>query len=95
MKQVSIQNKILITGGVLVAVFNPLSVNLWADALDIALQVISEQLIHISNYTVVIGGTLILVGLVLSYAERSKKQTTKLKKMSKKPTAKAGEYIDY
>lgn len=80
-------------GIVLVAVFNPLAVNLWADALQIALDIVSRELINISDYTVVVGATLILVGGLLWYNERGKKETAKLKKLKNKKSQKAGEYL--
>lgn len=82
-------------GAVLVGVFNPLAVALWSDALVVGLNWLADKLILISNYTVIVGGTLILVGLALYWDGRSKKETKKLKKLKTKKSAKAGEYIDY
>jgi len=86
--------KLMIAGGILVMVFNPLSVALWNDALTTGLNWLAAQLIHISNYTVIIGGTLLAVSLIVYLDGRSKKETAKLKKLKTRPTEKAGEFID-
>lgn len=86
--------KLLIIGAVLVGIFNPLSVALWNDALTTGLNWLAAQLISISNYTVIIGGTLMVVSFVLYWDGRSKKNSAKLKKLKTQKTSKAGQYID-
>jgi len=88
-----LQNKILLTGGVLVGVFNPLSVNLWGDGLDVLLNIIVRELINISIYTMVVGATLIAVGFLLHYVARTESEKTRLKNLGKKKTA-TPKYID-
>lgn len=85
--------KLMILGGVLVIVFNPLSVAVWNDALTTGLNWLAAQLISISNYTVIIGGTLLLVSFVVYLDGRSKKETKKLKELKNKKTAQAGDYL--
>lgn len=86
-------NKLAIAGSVLVIVFNPLSVAIWSDGLVELINLIAKQLVNISNYTVVIGGTLLLVAGILYWDGRSKKETARLKKLKTKKSSKAGEYI--
>lgn len=86
-------NKLALAGGVLVIVFNPLSVAVWSDGLVELINLIAEQLVNISNYTVVVGGTLLLVSGILYWDGRSKKQTAKLKKLKHKKTESAGDYL--
>jgi hypothetical protein len=86
--------KVLILGAILVGVFNPLSIALWSDALVIAINFVTTQLALYSNYTVVVGATLLLLGFVLWNDNRSKKETKRLKKLKTKNTAKAGQFIE-
>jgi hypothetical protein len=86
-------NKLAIAGGVLVVVFNPLAVAIWSDGLVELINLIAKQLVNISNYTVVIGVTLLAVAGILYWDGRSKKQTAKLKKLKHKKTEKAGDYL--
>ena len=88
-----LQNKLALTGSVLVIVFNPLAVAVWSDGLVVAINYVADQLVNISNYTVVIGGTLLLVSGILNMDGRSKKETARLKKLKTKKTKSAGEYI--
>jgi hypothetical protein len=85
--------KFMLIGFVALMVLNPLSVNLWADFLIVAINFGAEQLIIGSSYTMAVAGTLIVVGGFLLYDERSKKQTTKLKKLKEKKTSKPAEYL--
>jgi len=81
-------------GIILVAVFNPLAVNLWADALVVAINFLTDQLIEVSNYTLAIGGTLLVVGFLSWHGERGKKETKRLKKLSSKKNKKSPKYLD-
>jgi hypothetical protein len=90
MKQ--LYQKVLALGFILVLVFNPFAVNLWSDALIIGLRYGSRLLISVSDYTVVIGGTLLLVGVVMYMDVRKKKETNRLKKLKDKKIEKAGGY---
>ena len=87
-------NKLAIAGGLLVIVFNPLAVAVWSDGLVELINLIAKQLVNISNYTVVIGATLLLVAGLLYWDSRSKKETARLKKLKTKKTSKAGEFIE-
>jgi len=87
-------NKLAIAGGLLVIVFNPLAVAFWSDGLVEAINFVSKQLVNISNYTVVIGATLLLVAGLLYWESRSKKETDRLKKLKTKKTQKAGQFIE-
>ena len=62
--------KILITGFIIIAVLNPLSVNLWSDAFVTAMDFLGRELVSFSTYTMVIGATLILVSGLLIYVDR-------------------------
>lgn len=93
MKKLSLYKKFLIAGVVLVGVFNPLAVAFWSDGLVVAINFIAAELVAISQYTVIIGATLLFTSLVLYLDQRSKKETKRLKKLSHKSSAKAGEYL--
>lgn len=86
--------KVIMVGIVLVTVFNPLSVNLWSDALVVALVLLSEELINISEYTVIVGCTLIGVGVIMHFDARNRKESKRLKKLKKKKSSKAGSFLD-
>ena len=89
-----LQTKLAMVGVVLLAVFNPLAVNLWADALIVALNWAAKELVNISGYTMAVGATLLLVSVLLWHNERGKKENAKLKKLKHKKTKSAGKYID-
>ena len=74
-------------------VFNPLSVRLWEDAITVGLAYLADTLVLVSNYTVIVGGTLMLVAVILYIDGRSKKETKKFKKLKSSKTNKAGEYL--
>ncbi len=86
--------KVMLVGAVLVLVFNPLSVALWSDALIVGINWLTEQLVFISNYTVIVGATLLAVSGLMYWDGRSKKHTAKLKKLKTSKTSKAGQYIE-
>ena len=86
--------KVLILGAILVGVFNPLSIALWSDALVLVINFITTQLALYSNYTVVVGATLLIIGAILWNDNRSKKETKRLKKLKAKKTQSAGQFID-
>jgi len=90
---VKLTNKLALAGLVLVIVFNPLAVAVWSDGLVEAINYVAKQLVNISDYTVVIGGTLLLVYGILHWDGRSKKETARLKKLKNKKTSKAGDYL--
>lgn len=92
-KNMTLQTKLIMVGIVLVTVFNPLSVNLWSDALVIALNYISGELVKISTYTTLVGATLIIVGGLITYSERDKKETKRLRSLKNKKS-KTQEYIE-
>lgn len=91
--KISLSTKFVGLGAVLVAVFNPLSVNLWGDALLIALDLLVRELVNVSNYSVAVGATLLVVGLILRHDASSKKETAKLKKLKGK-NAKTPKYLE-
>lgn len=93
MKKLSLASKFLVLGGILVVVFNPLGVRIWEDALLTGLAYLADKLVLISDYTVVVGGTLILASIILYLDGRSKKESKKLKKLKSAKTEKAGQYI--
>lgn len=86
--------KLFIIGLFIVLVLNSLSVNLWADAIVTGVNWLAFQLITVSNYSLVVGGTLLLVSFVLLYNDyqlREKKITDKkIKSAKKKKNAKDG-----
>lgn len=86
--------KLVLVGGLLIAVFNPLAVNIWADALITGLEILAEELVNISDYTMVIGSTLTVVGLLMWHSERGKKETKRLKKLKSKKSKKSPKYLD-
>lgn len=88
MKRLKIQHKFLIMGVILIAVFNPLAVVLWADGMSVALEFLKDGLVEISNYTVAIGATLVVVGLILMHSNKTAKSNKKLAKL--KNTSKGG-----
>lgn len=94
MKKLNLSGKFLVLGAILVIVFNPLSVRIWEDALLTGLAFLADKLVLISDYTVVVGGSLILASLVLYLNGRSKKETKKLKKLKSSKTQTAGQYIE-
>lgn len=81
-------------GIVLVAVFNPFSIVLLADAAVIVIEAGKVVLVDVSMYAVAVGATLLGVGGLFKYLGREEKQTVKLKKMKHKPTQKAGRFLD-
>lgn len=85
--------KLLLTGLVIIAVFNPLAVNLWSDALVTALDLLAREMISFSGYTMVIGATLVLVSGLLIYSDKQASEKKRLKSLKNKKTSKAGEYI--
>lgn len=85
--------KMLLLGAILVGVFNPLSIALWSDVLVTGINYVTTQMALYSNYTVVIGGTLLFTGALLWNDSRSKKETKRLKKLKETKTAKAGTFI--
>ena len=85
--------KILLAGLLIVAVFNPLSVNLWSDGLVTALDLLAREMISFSGYTMAIGVTLVLVSGLLIYSDRQTSEKKRLKSLKNKKTSKAGEYI--
>lgn len=91
MRKLSLYKKFLIAGSVLVGVFNPLSVVLWNDAITTGLNFLAKQLVDISNYTVIVGGTLIVVGFIMYLDQNNRKETARLKKLKHIKTEKAGE----
>jgi hypothetical protein len=86
--------KIMLVGAVLIGLFNPLAVALWSDALITGLNWLSVQLIAISEYSVIVGFTLLAVGGFIYWEGRSKKNSAKLKKLKTTKTSKAGAFID-
>jgi hypothetical protein len=80
MSKLSLYKKLWLLGGILVVVFNGLAVNLWVDFLVLAINFMAVELIKISNYTTVIGFTLIAVGTLLWVETRKHQSRAKLKK---------------
>lgn len=80
--------KIIIVAGIVLVIFNPLSVNLWADFLVTGINFVAKNLIDISNYTMVAGFTLLGVGLVLAYSEYNSRQIKASKAKFKKAKSK-------
>ena len=93
MKRLSLSNKFLVLGGILVGVFNPLAVALWSDALVIGINFLAKQLVLISHYTTIVGGTLLVAGFIIYLDSRSKKETKRLKKLKTGKSNVAGEYL--
>lgn len=66
-------------GIVIIAVLNPLSVNIIADGLVTAINLAMGYIILASDYTMVVGGTLLAVGMFLSY-DNSRKRSNNVSK---------------
>jgi hypothetical protein len=92
LKKTQPQDIIIAAGVVLVAVFNPLSLMLWVDALILALDKMVEVLVQISDHTMVVGFTLIITGLLFRKMSGNKKEAKRLKSLKTKKT-KTPEYI--
>ena len=80
-----------ILGVILVVVFNPLSVQIWADIIIEVLNMIADGLTTISDKTVLVGATLIVVWAFLKYGEYKAREATNLKKVAKKNKGKKSE----
>jgi len=93
-KQFSLSKKLLVSGGVLVFVLNPLSLNILADVLVTSIDWATVQLVFISNYVVVFGMALLFTGFLVQYEYNRTKSIKKLKSLKNKNTESAGKYID-
>lgn len=85
--------KLILIGAGGLAFFNPLSINLIADASIVAINYLTENLVVISEYTMAVSATLLLVGAFLIYDAKKKSELTKLKKLKHKKTEKAGSFL--
>ena len=89
-----ITNILIAAGVILIAAFNPLSVVLIADTLVSIINQLQDTLVDVSNIAVIVGATVLVVGVLFRYAEYSqqkdRKETKRLKSLSK--TEKAGKY---
>jgi Flp pilus assembly protein TadB len=93
-KNITLQHKIMLLGGGLVILLNPLSVNILADILVTGINWATVKLVVISDYVVVAGGTLLLAGAIMGYDANNKKAAKKLKSLKHKKTESAGSFID-
>lgn len=85
--------KLIIIGSILLIVLNPFAVNVEADLLIIAINELTKWLVISSSYIMAIGGTLIVVGVILAHEANRRKEVKRLKSLKNKKTEKAGEFI--
>ena len=90
----TIAKKLIIIGLASIGVLNPLSVNLLGDALVTAVNKSVEYLVFGSGYIMVASATLIVVGGILMYGDYKATEATRLKKLGKTKTSKAGKYLE-
>lgn len=90
----SINKKFIIVSAVGVALFNPLSTNLIADGMVVAINLISMYLIEASAYVMVACATLAFVGILLEFLSHKEANSKKLKKLKGAKTQKAGRFIE-
>lgn len=94
-------NKLMAAGVLLIVVLNPLSLILLSSGIDLAVAFIGDLLqagfefgAEYAIYPMGIGAVALLVGFGASLGANSKANSKKLKTMKKKPTQKAGEYLE-
>lgn len=93
-KQMTISKKLILTGLLSILVLNPLSVNLLGDALVVAVNTSVKYLVFGSGYIMAVSATLIVVGGILMYGDYRATEATRLKKLAKTKTSKAGKYLE-
>lgn len=90
----TISKGLILIGGLGIALLNPLSTNIIADAIVTATEYALKYLVLGSGYIMAISATLIVVGGLLMYTESKQANTDKLKKMKTTKTKKAGEFLE-
>lgn len=92
--KMTISKKLILVGLISLALFNPLSTNIIADAIITAVDYALKYLVLGSGYIMVVSATLIGVGALLMYTEYKQADTAKLKKMKTTKTKRAGEFLE-
>ena len=91
--KMTIAKKLILVGLISLALLNPLSTNIIADAIITAVDYALKYLVLSSGYIMAVSATLIGVGALLMYTEYKQADTAKLKKMKTTKTKRAGEFL--
>lgn len=92
--KMTISKKLILIGGLGIALLNPLATNIIADAIITAVDYALKYLVLGSGYIMAVSATLIGVGALLIYTEHQQASTAKLKKLKTAKTKKAGEFLE-